>query len=246
MCVCVSDIAWYNETVFMPTQRTLNRNFFRKWTPEMAYVLGFFAADGYMIKNGRGAHFVDFYNNDREIIEGIKEAIGSNHKITVRKRSGNQGTSYRLQIGSKLWFGDLTKLGFMQNKSLVLRWPKIPKAFLGHFVRGYFDGDGSVHLGKYWPKDRNSAKWEFTSRFTSGSKTFLEGLWQALRRHVTGGYLYKKKKNGKKGAGFELVFSRRDSLALFRFMYHNITSDHYLRRKYGIFQRAFKVLNLRA
>jgi len=44
----------------MPIYKTKNENFFKKWTPEMAYVLGFFAADGSMVKNKRGACFIEF------------------------------------------------------------------------------------------------------------------------------------------------------------------------------------------
>ena len=56
----------------MPIFKRKNEDFFKKWTPEMAYVLGFFTADGNMIKNKRGSHFIEFYSTDRDIIEKIK------------------------------------------------------------------------------------------------------------------------------------------------------------------------------
>jgi len=40
----------------MPIPKTKNEDFFKNWTQEMAYVLGFFTADGNMIKNNKGAH----------------------------------------------------------------------------------------------------------------------------------------------------------------------------------------------
>lgn len=73
----------------------------------MAYVLGFFTADGNMIKNKRGACFIEFYGTDRDIIEKIKILLNSNHKIGVRhmeKINENWKTAYRLQIGSKIIF----------------------------------------------------------------------------------------------------------------------------------------------
>jgi hypothetical protein len=48
----------------MPIYRAKNENFFKKWSPEMAYVLGFFTADGNMLKNKRGAHFIEFNTTD--------------------------------------------------------------------------------------------------------------------------------------------------------------------------------------
>ena len=50
----------------------------------MAYVLGFFAADGNMIKNKRGAHFIAFYNNDRILLEKVRTALSAGHKIGKR------------------------------------------------------------------------------------------------------------------------------------------------------------------
>jgi hypothetical protein len=40
----------------------------------------------------------------------------------------------------------------MPRKSGKLRWPSIPRALNAHFVRGYFDGDGSAFTrGRYSP-----------------------------------------------------------------------------------------------
>lgn len=45
---------------------------------------------------------------------------------------------------------DLSKLGAIQNKSLILKFPDkiIPEKFMRDFIRGYFDGDGCVWNGK--------------------------------------------------------------------------------------------------
>ena len=42
----------------------------------------------------------------------------------------------------------LYQLGIVNRKSLILKWPEIPKMFIRHFIRGYFDGDGNVHKRK--------------------------------------------------------------------------------------------------
>src|SRR3989344_4542443 len=128
----------------MPVNKTLNQDFFKKWSSEMAYVLGFFAADGNMIKNKRGAHFIEFQITDRDILNQIKNLLGSNHKISIRDRNKKWKKSYRLQLGSKEIFNDLIKLGMVPRKSNILKFPKIPDVYLADFVRGYFDGDGHV------------------------------------------------------------------------------------------------------
>ena len=205
----------------------------------MAYVLGLFAADGTMIANNRGAHFIEFHLTDREILVKVRKVLKADHKIAIRDRGNpNYKLGYRLQIGSKEMFEDLIRLGFTPNKSLVLKMPDVPTQYFRHFVRGYFDGDGCVYFRKHYAKDRSRMKWSFTSRFTCGSKTFLEDLWRMLKGHVHKGGLYAKSKN----SGFELVFSHHDSLALFKFMYNNLDTDLYLVRKHRLFSKALKTL----
>lgn len=222
----------------MPIHKTLNQDFFKVWSEDMAYVLGFFAADGNMIRNKRGAHFVEFQITDRHIVFDIRRTIGSNHKITVRTRNGNQKTIFRLQIGSATWFTDLISRGFVPAKSKVLVFPKVPRKYIGPFIRGYFDGDGSVYFKKYKSKDRVKPRWVFSSRFTSGSRVFLETLLHILRKHgVSGGFILTKSKQ----SGFDLVLSHRDSLALYCLMYNNAPRI-YLMRKYRVFRTAVETL----
>src|SRR3989344_911718 len=130
----------------MPVPKTLDQHFFKTWMPEMAYVLGYFAADGSMLKNSRGAHFIEFTSVDRILIEQVQNAAQSNHRVAVRTRRGNDQIAYRLQLGSKEWYSDLTKLGFVQNKSKTLCFPNVPQEFVGDFVRGSFDGDGCAYF----------------------------------------------------------------------------------------------------
>ena len=140
----------------MPVFKAKNENFFKVWTPEMAYVLGFFTADGNMIKNKRGAHFISIEITDKDILEEMKKAIGSNHKISIRKNQFPEKDSYRLQIGSKVMFNDLLKLGITPNKSKTIDLPEIPKNYFSDFLRGYFDGDGHVSTCRYQKNDRKN------------------------------------------------------------------------------------------
>lgn len=227
----------------MPMFRRFNKDFFKVWSNEMAYVLGYTFADGAVYTNSRGSCYLEFTSVDRELIYKVRSLLASEHKVSLKKRNAenpNWKDSYRLQIGGKELLKDLEKFGIRQNKSLVIRFPTIPKKYLGDFVRGYFDGDGSANLGKYWRKDRNKLKWQFSTMFTSGSRDFLVDLKKKLNTVTCGGFIHAKNR------GFDLVYSVKDSLALFNFMYHNASTEMFLKRKYSIFQKAFKSLNLRA
>ena len=224
-----------------PVFRPVRRDFFRTWSPHMAYVLGYFAADGAMIQNSRGSHFIEFHSTDKVLIVDIRAVLGSMHRIGVRvpaKNKPNHKTAYRLQIGSMEMYNDLLALGMSPRKSLTLRMPTIPREYIRHFVRGYFDGDGCVYFKALQFADRKNQRQVLLSVFSCGTYSFLESLLALLKGSgVKGGSLKQKK------SGNELALSHRDSVALYRIMYNNLhDSDIYLGRKYRLFTHAIETL----
>lgn len=220
----------------MPIYKTKNENFFKKWTPEMAYVLGFFTADGNMIKNKKGAHFIEFQITDGDLLKEIKKILDSNHKITKRKRSDKQKISYRLQIGSKEIFNDLLKLGLTPNKSKTIDLPDVPDKYFSHFIRGYFDGDGCITFGFFKKSDRKSKSPVLLTRFISGSDLILKNLKSKLEALIKiNGSLYCRKDKS-----WQLSYSTNNSKIIFDFMYNNdnVKNLIYLKRKYNIYKKA--------
>lgn len=222
----------------MPIYRKVDINFFKIWSEEMAYVLGFFVADGNMIRGKRGNCYISFHITDREILEKIKKVLKSNHKIAIRMRSyrKKQKDGYRLQIGSKEMFSDLEKLGLTPNKSLTIQFPTIPRSYLSHFVRGYFDGDGHVGITTYRRADTRSKHFRtvFSCGFTSGSKDFLKGLHKALQKYagLQSGSIYYS------GGAWRLSFSILDTKKMFKFIYpQNSLGLLYLKRKKDKFKK---------
>jgi len=204
----------------------------------MAYVLGFFIADGNMIKNKRGAYFISIEITDKDILEKIREVIGSNHKISIRKEIENHKERYRLQIGSKEMFNDLLKLGVVPNKSKVIELPYVPDKYMPNFVRGYFDGDGNVTICNYIRKNRNNKKSiTILSGFISGSEKFLQSLQLKIKQlsGIVGGTFHYHNR------GYRLYFSVRDSLKLYNFMYGKLENNLFLLRKKSKFEKYFKV-----
>ena len=211
--------------------RRVNQEFFQKWSEEMAYVLGFIIADGAVFTNPRGSQYIAMYSTDREIIEKIRYTMSSNHRIGERVRKNNHHKNlFVFQIGSKRFVGQLKKFGIVQNKSLVIRLPKIPENYFRHFVRGYFDGDGCIYFGKHKSKDRKNPRRILSTRFSSGSKQFLEDLKKRLQRYTASGGIYKK------GTSWDLYYTHRDSRRLFQLFYGQMKTNLYLSRKYVKYQ----------
>jgi intein/homing endonuclease len=214
----------------------VNENFFNTWTTNMAYVLGFWYADGSVEYSPsiRG-HYIRVSSVDREILESIRNAMSSQHTIITRTENGVRDR-YLLRIGNKKLFHELHRLGVVERKSLILSFPAVPTEFQHAFIRGYFDGDGCVHIERH-TNGRNIKR--LTTVFTSGSDTFLEKLNEIL--HTAAGIQNNKKiviTKGGYGSTFQLRFSTKNSLLLFRYLYPKNQKSHLcLQRKYDIFMR---------
>ncbi len=201
----------------------------------MAYVLGFFAADGFITHNKRGANFWCIQITDKKLLEEIKRVIQAEHKISKRTRRENEKTIYRLQIGSIEMCDDLRRLGFSERKTKSLAVPHVPKKYFSHFVRGYFDGDGNVWVG-HTHKDRNKPSLTIRTMFTSCSVRFLISLHDRLMLFgIRGGCIYNSKDNYSR-----LQFGSGDSLKLYDFMYNQgafFEDSLFLERKKIVFEK---------
>lgn len=201
----------------------------------MAYVLGFFCADGNledaMYLRGK---YVRFVSTDESVIAGIRKVLDSEHRIYEIKKDGdNRKTQFLLRIGSHALFDVLYKLGLRPNKSLTMRLPKISNKYFGDFVRGYFDGDGCVYIGfgkQKLPKNLLVA-------FTSGSKDFLEDL----RKMINSTCNFCKNNVYISHRSFQIRYNTEQSIMLFCLMYGNAQNEQYLKRKRDIFIRYFKL-----
>lgn len=204
----------------------------------MAYVLGFFAADGNLIKNKRGACFFSLEICDLDILKKIRGVMGSEHTIGYRlnKNDFQRKPAYRLQIGSKDIYNDLHRLGFVANKTYNMSVPLVPESYFLDFVRGYFDGDGNVWTGMVH-KERSTPLFAIQTVFTSCSEVFLLNLMQRLERYGIKGRLRKEK------SYYRLVYSIGSSIQFFSFMYKEYKGTLYLRRKKVIFDSYLKRKN---
>lgn len=201
----------------------------------MAYVLGFLFADGSLEDASylRGK-YVRVTNTDHDRIDVIKKLLHSSHTIVKTKAVGNRKARYLLRIGSHALYNQLIRLGVTPRKSFTMQFPTIPKGFLPHFVRGYFDGDGCAHIAR-----TATGATRLLTIFTSGSKSFLKTLHRHLQAEagITGNTLHA---HGSTEGAFQLRYFARDSIRLFVYMYPKQTPpDLLLRRKYDIFTRYF-------
>lgn len=160
-----------------------------------AYVTGFIAADGSLVKSSSTNLLltITVKHTDRDILEFIKSEIGNSHKIQTIKRESSYDKSkqihhVRYTISDKHLSSALLKIGITPNKSLTM--PNIilniPKKFRKAFIIGYFDGDGSVSLPKgntkFSPRKQQYVTYpsHLITLNIRGTKEFLQGIVDEL------------------------------------------------------------------
>lgn len=193
----------------------VNKNFFKTWSNEMAYVLGFIYADGHV------NHKLDYFSiaqKEREILDKIKKLMKAEQNITHYRHQD----IHFLSIGNKEMVEDLVRLGVVPKKSLVVKFPNMSPEYTNHFIRGYFDGDGSIcKSGNCWRVS-----------FTTGSEEFIKSIKDNLEKLalVSIQKIYKHQTAN----AYNLYFHSKDDLnKIFHFFYDNYTlnNDLFLSRK---------------
>lgn len=126
-------------------------------TQEKAYLLGFLYGDGtitmYKEKNGRQRYItkVSISIVDKDLILQLKKCfpffnVGS---FDYSKYNSNSVKQISLSKSSIILYNDLLLNGLFPRKSYEnkdkLRLPNICPELMNHFIRGFFDADGSVY-----------------------------------------------------------------------------------------------------
>ena len=160
------------------SKRRIRHDFFKNISTELqAYLLGFYAADG-SVDEKRKTLRVCLQTGDSEIIYLFKDSISPDARLyetTPKEYTGRGGMkvqghgSFGIDITSSTLVEDLVSLGFGYRKSYSeLHLPKIDESLIRHFIRGYFDGDGSI-IG--WLSIEKGKKDRFRYKFDICGKT---------------------------------------------------------------------------
>ena len=213
-----------NKVDIRPKRKTfsIKKNYFKVIdSAKKAYWLGFIAADGYNnITYGRLAIALNEKDIDR--LENFKKDISFTGKILSQHKIFN---SVCLTIHDRDIVKDLKNLGITQRKSLSLAFPteeSVPKKLIWHYLRGYFDGDGSIN------------KLSLQCFFCCSLK-FGKSLVKFFKSCNIYSYLYRAKTFDKKYCKLR-IGKQSDCLELFSHIYKNSKRIR-MARKYNIYRK---------
>lgn len=207
---------------------SFDETFFEKIdTESKAYILGFFYADGYITGKKLG---ISLNTKDIKILEKIKKEMKSNHNINSYETETTYGkTKYsRLIFTSEKVVKDAQKLGLCYKKTNILTFPteeQVPTNLIHHFIRGYFDGDGSAI-----PTKQKSFRISFL-----GTENFLTELRKKLP--VESKVKLTERKKGQIVKELKIGGNKKIE-QIFNFLYEN--ANIYLERKINTFINFFE------
>ena len=133
-----------------------------------AYIIGLFMADGYISKNQAGLRLK---KSDKNLVEQVKNYFSEDIKLQ------EDINSFSFAISSAKVCDNLEKLGVLRHKTFKeLHIPTMNYSLVRHFIRGFFDGDGSIFLCKH------NSNIYFKSNICSPTKNILEEIQLELKK----------------------------------------------------------------
>jgi hypothetical protein len=235
-CLKRHDIARRSTSVYN-TKYITNVKFFDKIDNEAkAYFLGLLYADGNnYVKKGHSYQIsITLQEVDGYILEKLRDYLSPMTKLKLIKDKLTNNNHILFKINSKTVSDQLINLGCIPNKSLVLQFPEIREDLLHHFIRGYFDGDGSLYL-----KTKSNGHIDYMWQVTSTNK-FCIKLREYLAKRQIHATIKLACANSNLVTSTLSVGGNRQVLRLLQFLYQN--ADIFLKRKYDKFIQLKNIL----
>lgn len=195
-----------------------NDDFFKELNPTSAYWLGFIAADG-TISSKIHCLRIGLNKSDDTHLRKFLKAINCNGKIHYIKSNN----SASIEIYSKVIIKCFLSFGITPNKSLTIKQVNVPQQLMSHFIRGVYDGDGSL----------TGNKRTHIQLMIAGNKPFLEQIQNVLIGECD---LNKVKIYPLKSRAYKLQYTGIQIFKILEFIYKDSTPFIRLDRKYDNYQ----------
>lgn len=215
---------------------TFNEDYFENIdTQDKAYWLGFIYADGYIQTKQKYSNRklgISLSVKDEEHLYKFRKCIQGTMPIkTYKTNSGysNKTVYSRIMITSEKLTDDLIKHGVVENKSNILKRPEISQCLIQHFIRGYFDGDGSA-----WKQKNSKQKIPQYSIGFVGTDDILNYIMENLidSEVINRKYKLNKRKQTHIVSNFRFG-GNNQTIRFFEYIYNN--ANTYLERKHNIY-----------
>jgi hypothetical protein len=204
-----------------------------KYTPNFYYLLGLLATDGhieYPRENSNATNsacIIELNEGDRDLINQINNIFGGYVYITFANRK-DKTKMFKWYLNNRKLIEYLRSIGFVHNKTHTLdlsKWfDNIKENNKWHFIRGVWDGDGS--MGTY----KNSG---CRITFVSASSIFANMVYDFLNQQNLSACKHIRT-NIKHKSTYHIISlcKKKSRVSFINSLYNNAQSGIYLKRKY--------------
>ena len=214
-----------------------NENYFESIDSEdKAYWLGFIGADGSIIKCSQYNSYrlqISLSIIDIEHLRKFLSCINANDiDVKIHDYSGfasNKKDSKiaRVSLNSFKLCNDLNMYNIHTNKSYDIKLPKLSDEMMRHFIRGFFDGDGSYH----YHYDNKSNRYRYSFEVVGSSPFIMEQIQSYLLSNDIKTHIYTRKSPSSNNSVYRLMTgSKKEMLKIIDLLYSD--AHIYLNRKY--------------
>lgn len=191
-----------------------------------AYIFGFLMADGHN-SICKSTVSMSLHEQDGYILEEMRKELGCTKPLEYIDYSNKHdfgykySNQYRLILFSSHMCDTLNRLGMTHDKSHSLKFPNIGKEYYPHFIRGYFDGNGTIN--------KKAGSFGIVS-----AEAFVDSLMEIFQDElgVVGGI--KRESSCKNGVTFDLHYHKHhESKKICEWMYKD--AEMFLKRKYELY-----------
>lgn len=185
----------------------VNDEYFSQPNADMSYLIGFIAADGNVSKKYHNLT-ITLSEVDIDFLKQVKQKLGGREVTIYHNKNGFSFCTW--SCASRQIREDLAKYNIIPDKTFSFVFPKeLPREYWRDFIRGYFDGDGSIY------EDVNGL------RFSIGSagKDVLEKINQYFFE-TCGTSLQKIHENKKQSIEYTLCYRTQGAINIFNHIYY--------------------------
>jgi hypothetical protein len=222
-----------------------NVEFFRNWSPQSSYVIGFVVTDGNVSGHTRvvsgyeclvyRVKLTQAGDCGKDILTKIQSVSGGAINGPYYPKPVSKGIPQSQWILS--WLGKelvdlLASYGIGPRKSFTIEMPPVPDEFFDHFFRGVIDGDGCI---------TNDQQDRPVLSVVSSSEKFLPQLQERLEKFIgIRGSICKVTKKSpaseKRCVSYKLGFSANQSVPIIEWLYKDKEKSFWLKRKFDRYQ----------
>lgn len=215
-------------------------------TPEKAYWLGFLSSDGFIQSKRKHSSYkvgISLAKQDENHLYKFRDFIHGDMPIkTYECKVGYRpGAIYsKILITGDKFAEDLIKHGVVEHKSEILLPPNIDTNLRRHYIRGYFDGDGSI-----WSQTNSRGVNKQYSASFIGTESVLKFIQSELMDAKVIKRLYPMNPRHEGDSVLQFKFGGNKTFGRFmEYIYSNATV--YLDRKFEKYKEFTQFMNSRS